>query len=144
MTRKRILFGAATVLCVAVGLLVATRVTGPDTHADTRAGGQVRQVAVEHSMGLGNLDLSGRVQPHGDGHPSPATLWVDGCDHNYADAAGNSSVCVPKIAPGGHAVDCEFLRSAGFGPLKVIGVDGRHLAGPGKTAPRGATVCADR
>ncbi|WP_322749795.1 MULTISPECIES: hypothetical protein [unclassified Frankia] len=140
MTRKRILLGAATVLCVAVGLLVTLRVTG--STADTRADGRVRQVAVEHSVGPGNRDLSGRVQPHGNGRPSPATLWVDGCDHNYADAGGNSNVCVPKVAPGGRTVDCDFLRAAGFGPLKVIGVDSKHLAGPGKTASRGDTVCA--
>ncbi|WP_239331753.1 hypothetical protein [Frankia sp. CiP3] len=140
MTRKRILLGMTAAACVAAGLLVALRVTGPNSTMP--AGGHVRQVAVEHSWGPGNRDLSGRVQPHGNGRPSPATLWVDGCDHNYADAAGNSSVCVPKTAPGGHAVDCAFLRAAGFGPLKVIGTDSKHLAGPGRTAPRGTTVCA--
>ncbi len=139
MTRGRIILGTATVIFATVGLLVGLHVTGSNPSDKNGS----HPVAVQHSLGSGNRDLSGRIQPHGNGRPSPATLWVDGCDHNYADVAGNSNVCVPKVAPGGHAVDCEFLRSAGFGPLKVTGMDDKHLAGPGKTAPRGATVCAD-
>ncbi len=142
MIRRRILLSAATAVCVTVGLFVGLRaagVFGPPA-GDS---GDARPVAVKHALGPGNRDLSGRIQPHGNGRPSPATLWVDGCDHNYADAGGNTNVCVPKVAPGGRAVDCAFLRKAGFGPLRVTGTDSKHLAGAGGTAPRGATVCAD-
>ncbi|WP_052914392.1 hypothetical protein [Protofrankia coriariae] len=142
MTRRKILLSAVTAVCVTVGLLVGLRATGVFGPSAGDSGG-TRPVAAENTLGAGNRDLSGRIQPHGNGRPSPATLWVDGCDHNYVKASDNMNVCVPKIAPGGVPVDCEFLRKSGFGALKVTGTDSKNLAGTGGNAPRGTTVCAD-
>ncbi|WP_250284099.1 MULTISPECIES: hypothetical protein [unclassified Frankia] len=142
MTRRKILLSAATVF-LTVGLLVAGLWAAGVLGQPAGAGDDARPVAAKHTLGAGNRDLSGRIQPHGNGRPSPATLWVDGCDHNYVNAGDNSNVCVPKVAPGGAPVNCAFLRKSGFGPLKVTGTDTKNLAGTGGTAPRGTTVCAD-
>jgi hypothetical protein len=86
--------------------------------------------------------LSGKVQPRGDGKPVSQPLWVDGCDHNYADASGkNEELCVPFNAPRGKVVNCAYLKAIHIGPLKVEGVDSKHLAGGSTAAVRGAIVC---
>jgi hypothetical protein len=49
---------------------------------------------------------------------------VDGCDHNY----GYASQCVPWAIPAGSpAADCAWLKSNGFGPLKVTGSNRQDL-----------------
>lgn len=48
----------------------------------------------------------------------------DGCDRNY----GNASQCVPWTIPAANpTADCAWLRSNGFGPLKVVGTNRQNL-----------------
>jgi hypothetical protein len=49
---------------------------------------------------------------------------VDGCDHDY----GYANQCVPWAIPGGSpTADCAWLKSNGFGALKVTGTNRQHL-----------------
>ena len=49
---------------------------------------------------------------------------LDGCDHDYG-AAGQ---CVPwQIPAATPAAACAWLRSMGFGPLQVVGVNRQNL-----------------
>jgi hypothetical protein len=86
--------------------------------------------------------LTGKVQPPGNGKPAPVPLGIDGCDHNYADASGNrNNICVPLAAPLGKPTTCTYLKQLHIGRLKVIGADRLRLTGTGKSAPRGSLVC---
>ena len=49
---------------------------------------------------------------------------ANGCDFNY----GSSNQCVPwDIGAGSPKADCAWLRSNGFGPLKVVGTNRQDL-----------------
>jgi hypothetical protein len=49
---------------------------------------------------------------------------ASGCDYNY----GSLSQCVPwDIGAGSPAADCAWLKSNGFGPLKVVGTNRQDL-----------------
>jgi hypothetical protein len=49
---------------------------------------------------------------------------VSGCDYNY----GSPGQCVPwDIGAGSPAADCAWLKSNGFGPLKVTGSNRQDL-----------------
>jgi hypothetical protein len=48
----------------------------------------------------------------------------DGCDHDY----GSPNECVPWQIPGSTtAAQCAWLKSMGFGTLKVYGTNRQHL-----------------
>jgi hypothetical protein len=160
MNRTGVLLALGTVLVVAVAALVTTLVTGSDgpSSASTRtpsarsapSAPSSPSASSPHSaalstavpVGSGSPGRAGKIQPFGNGSPSPIPPGVDGCDRNYADAKGELSVCVPSVAPGGGPVDCAFLRRVGFPPLVVVGADTRHLGGNGRPAAHGETVCA--
>jgi hypothetical protein len=49
---------------------------------------------------------------------------ADGCDHDY----GSANQCVPWTIPGGSpTADCAWLKSNGFGPLKVVWSNRQNL-----------------
>jgi hypothetical protein len=49
---------------------------------------------------------------------------VSGCDYNY----GSPDQCVPwNIGAGSPTADCAWLKSNGFGPLKVVGTNRQDL-----------------
>ncbi len=49
----------------------------------------------------------------------------DGCDHDY----GTPNQCVPWTIPGSTSLaKCAWLRSNGFGPLRVVGTNRQNLA----------------
>lgn len=148
MSRFRILIGLGMILALASGILVGVwLITGSQKPSGTAAGRGVTHrpaaVSTVFPVGAGNPDLSGKVRPPGNGSPSPVPPGVDGCDRNYADAHGERDVCVPPVTPEGDPVDCSFLRRVGFPPLVVVGTDEKNLAGEGRPAARGETVCAD-
>jgi hypothetical protein len=48
----------------------------------------------------------------------------DGCDDDY----GSPNQCVPwQIPAASPQADCAWLRSNGFGPLKIVGTNRQHL-----------------
>lgn len=143
----RVVTGLGVVLALAAGMVVGTRlIAGGSSPATAAASTDIRYrpaaVSSAFPVGQGNPDLPGKVQPRGNGAPVHIPPGVDGCDRNYADAAGKVSVCVPRVTPEGSPVDCAFLRRVGFPPLVVVGTDGKRLAGSGRPAAQGEVVCA--
>ncbi|WP_158230744.1 hypothetical protein [Frankia sp. CcI49] len=155
----RVLLALGTVVLVAggitVGLLLAgggspgagqtaggRPATDPAATATTAARDPVGIPVVRLPTPLGNPDLSGRVLPRGNGSPSPVPPGVDGCDRNYVDASDTRTFCVPRVAPAGRTLDCDFLRDVGLAPLRVVGADTLELAGAGRQAGPGDVVCA--
>lgn len=69
--------------------------------------------------------LSDRPVTHRNSQKPVYVPWnVDGCDHDY----GTPNQCVPwQIPASGPQADCAWLRSMGFGPLKVYGTNRQHL-----------------
>jgi len=62
---------------------------------------------------------------------------VDGCDRDY----GSASQCVPwKLPAASPTADCAWLKSNGFGPLKVTGTNRQDL--PETTIDGEPYVCA--
>jgi hypothetical protein len=62
---------------------------------------------------------------------------VDGCDRNY----GSPSQCIPWTIPAANpTADCAWLKSHGFGPLKVVGTNRQDL--PETLLDGVAYVCA--
>jgi hypothetical protein len=54
----------------------------------------------------------------------PEPWNIDGCDHDY----GTASQCVPWHVPASSGERaCAWLKSNGFGPLKVHGTNRQHL-----------------
>jgi hypothetical protein len=69
--------------------------------------------------------LSDRPVTHMNSPKPVHVAWnVDGCDHDY----GTANQCVPwQIPAAGPQADCTWLKSMGFGPLKVYGTNRQHL-----------------
>src|ERR1700722_3916865 len=57
---------------------------------------------------------------------APGLSWhVTGCDSDY----GAANQCVPWTIPGSTSqAKCAWLKSNGFGPLRVVGTNRQHLA----------------
>jgi hypothetical protein len=80
--------------------------------------------SAQHVMLFDN-DMSGqKVTGMNSKAPVKEPANVDGCDADY----GTPGQCVPWTIPASTpAAACTWLRSMGFGPLKVVGTNRQHL-----------------
>ena len=116
----------AAAICVP---LVAVSVFSGTTMASARPqatlavpAAAVNAAPAQHVMLFDN-GLTGHAA---DAKPTaPKVAWnVDGCDHDY----GSPNQCVPwQIPAASPQADCAWLRSNGFGPLKIVGTNRQHL-----------------
>ena len=72
-----------------------------------------------------DTNLTGaHVQAYKHAYAVPVPWNVDGCDHDY----GQPDQCVPwKIPASTPQAACTWLKSNGFGPLKVYGTNRQNL-----------------
>jgi hypothetical protein len=117
----------ACVVLAAVSVFTGTRVASPPP-APTLAVSQAELHAAPAPL-VDNFDTSltgARVKAYKHAYAVPVPWNVDGCDHDY----GQPGQCVPwKIPASTPQAACAWLKSNGFGPLKVHGRNRQNLPG---------------
>jgi hypothetical protein len=85
----------------------------------------LRAAPAPHVLLFGN-DRSAPAPAPAARPSAPALGWhVTGCDADY----GTAGQCVPWTIPGSTSQSkCAWLRSNGFGPLRVVGTNRQDLA----------------
>ena len=120
--------GRALAACVALAAVsVFTGTTVASAHpAPTLAVSQAELHAAPAPL-VDNFDtnLTGaHVKAYKHAYAVPVQWNVDGCDHDY----GQPDQCVPwKIPASTPQAACAWLKSNGFGPLKVYGTNRQNL-----------------
>ncbi len=116
----------AAAICVpllaAIVIAGSTMASATATPTLAVSAGALNQAPAPHVLLFGN-DLP---KTGADVKPTPVTIrWnEDGCDHDY----GTANVCVPWIVPGSTPqAKCAWLRSNGFGEVKVYGTNRQNL-----------------
>jgi hypothetical protein len=114
---------AICVPLVAASVLTGTTMASARPEATLAVPTAALNAAPAQHVMLFDNDLTGHVAKFKPGAPKIA-FNEDGCDHNY----GSPNECVPWQIPGSTtAAQCAWLKSMGFGVIKVYGTNRQHL-----------------
>ena len=110
-------------LLVAVSVFTGTTMASAGPQASLAVPAAAVNAAPAQHVMLFDNDLPS--QPAKAKLATPKIGWnVDGCDDDY----GSPNQCVPwQIPAASPQADCAWLRSNGFGPLKIVGTNRQHL-----------------